>query len=214
MRPLTRVGPQVTFEAALLAESLSADAAGEWLQPSVDRQLVDVNAALCGESFLTCWTFEGFFLLMDFAVCRQVAEFRKRFPTLFTAELLLCFLTAQSVLGEAAPCSEHLSTGRAPEGPRVPPPAGHLVCPEVAAGAEHLPTVRAPVGPLLVVHGELVDSDTAAGGECFSTGGAAEGTLSAVDAQVSAQVGPSGESAAADAAAKGLSAAHSRCLFC
>lgn len=84
--------------------------------------------------------------------------------------------------------------------------------PKVAAGAEHLPAVKAPVGPLLVVHGQLVDTDAAAGGEGPATGGAGEGPLAAVPPQVGAQVAPSGKAAAADAAGKGAAAACCRSL--
>lgn len=117
------------------------------------------------------------------------------------------------MLSEAAPGCQRLAAGQTGERPAVSPPAGRLVRPEVAAGAEHLPAVRTAVGPLLVVHGELVDSDAAPGGESFPTGGTGEGPLSAVDPQVSAQVGPSGEAAAADAAAEGPSAARRRSLL-
>lgn len=213
VRPLTRVRPQVSPEAALLAECLPADAAGERPQSSVDGQLVDVDAAACGESFLTCWTFKRFLLQVDSLVCRQVAVFGELLPALCAPELLACFLTGQSVLSEEAPRRQRLAAGRTCECVAGAPPAGRLVRPEVAAGAEHLPAVRTPVGPLLVVHSELVDSDAAPGGESFPAGGAGEGPLSAVDPQVSAQVGPSGEAAAADAAAEGPSAARRRSLL-
>ncbi len=205
--------PQVSPEAALLAECLPADAAGERLQSSVDGQLVDVDAAARGESFLTRRAFKRFLLQVDSLVCGQVAVFGELLPALCTPELLVCFLTGQSVFSEAAPRRQPLATCQTRECLAGAPPAGHLVRPEVAAGAEHLPAVRTPVGPLLVVHSELVDSDAAPGGESFPTGGAGEGPLSAVDSQVSAQVGPSGEAAAADAAAEGPSAARRRSLL-
>lgn len=213
VRPLTRVRPQVSREAAALAEGLPADAAGERLQSSVDGQLVDVDAAACGETFLTGGTFEGFVLQVDSAVRRQVTVFGELLPALCTPEPVVCLLTGEPVLSEAAPRHQRLATGRTGERLSVAPPAGRQVRPEVAAGAEHLAAVRTPVGPLLAVHGELVDSDAAAGGESLPAGGAGEGTLAAVDTQVSAQVGPSGEAAAADAAAEAPPAARRRRLL-
>ncbi len=169
---------------------------------------MDMDTAARGESFITCQTFKWFVLQVDSLVCRQVTVLGELLPALCTPELVVSFLTGQSMPWEAAPCRQCLTTGRACERPFAMPPAGHLMCPEVAAGAKHLLAVRTPVGPLLVVHGELVDSDAAPGGESFPTGGAGKGPLSAVDPQVSTQVGPSGEAAAADAAAEGLFAAR------
>ena len=208
--PLTCVCPQVSCEAALLAERLPADAAGERPQSSVDGQLVDVDAAACGEAFLTGGTFEGFVLQVDPLVSRQVAVFGELPLTLCTPESVICLLTGQSVPAEAAPRRQRLAAGRTAERLAAVLPAGRLMRPEVAAGAKHLPAVKTPVRPLLVVHAEPMDSDAAAGGESFATGGAAEGPLSAVDPQVSAQVGPSGEAAAADAAAEAPSAVRRR----
>ena len=208
--PLTCVCPQVSCEAALLAERLPADAAGERPQSSVDGQLVDVDAAACGEAFLTGGTFEGFVLQVDPLVSRQVAVFGELPLTLCTPESVICLLTGQSVPAEAAPRRQRLAAGRTAERLAAVLPAGRLMRPEVAAGAKHLPAVKTPVRPLLVVHAEPMDSDAAAGGESFATGGAAEGPLSAVDPQVSAKVGPSGEAAAADAAAEAPSAVRRR----
>lgn len=206
VRPLTCVRPQVSSEAAALAEALPAEAAGERLQSTVDGQLVDVDAAARGEAFLTCGTFEGFVLQVDSLVSRQVAVFGELLPAFCTPEPAARLLTGESVLSEAAPRRQRFATGRTRERLAAGPPAGCLVCPEVAAGAEHLAAVRAAVGPLPAVHGELVHGDAAAGGENLPAGVAGEGTLPAVDPQVSAQVGPSGEAAAADAAAERPSA--------
>lgn len=71
--PLTRVRPQVSAEAAALAEGLLTDAAAERTQASVHGQLVDVHAAACGEAFVTRGTFEGFDLQVDSPVGRQAA---------------------------------------------------------------------------------------------------------------------------------------------
>lgn len=199
VRPLTCVRPQVSSEAALLAERPPADAAGERLQASVDRQLVDVEPAACGEPSLTDRTFKGFVAQVDSAVSRQVTVFGELLPALCTPKLPVCPLTGETVLSEAASRRQRLSAHRTLEREA----AGLLVRPQVAAGAEHLPAVRTPERPLLVVDGPLMDSDAAAGREAFPTDRTGEGPLSAVDPQVSRQVGPSGEAAAADAAAEG-----------
>lgn len=200
---------QVSCEAAPLTERLSADAAGERLQSSVDGQLVGVDAAACGETFPTGRTFKGFVLEVYSLVSRQVTMFRKLLPTLCTAELPVCPLARQSVLSQAASCCQCLTTGQTCERDT----AGCLVRPEVAACAEHLPAVGTPVRSLLLVDSELMDSDAAASGEGFPTDGTSVGPGSAVDPQVSCQVGLSGEAAAADAAAEGLSAARRRSLL-
>ena len=80
----------------------------------------------------------------------------------------------------------------------------------MAARGKQLPAVSAAVAPLAAVDGEQVDGDAAACREAPPTGGTGERTLPAVDAQVSAQVGASGEAAAAEAAAERPSAAARR----
>lgn len=76
---------------------------------------------------------------------------------------------------------------------------------EVAASTERLPTVSAPMWSLLFVDGDLVDGDTAATCEALPADRTGEGPGPSMDPQVSRQVGASGETAAADAAAKSLS---------
>ena len=97
VRPLPRVRPQVSSEAALLAKCLPADAAGEWLQSSVNGQLVDVDTPARGESFLTGRTFKRFVFQVDSPVSRQITVLRELFPALVTPELPLNPLTGQSV---------------------------------------------------------------------------------------------------------------------
>lgn len=155
VRALTCVCPQMSSEAALLAEGCAADTAAERLQASVNGQLVHMDAAAGCESFLACGTYEWFVCQVNPAVCRQVAAPGELLPAVVTFELF-CFLTLQSVLSEAASRGQCLATGRACDWQ-----AECLVLPEVAAGAEHLSAVGTPVRAFSVVHGLLVHSDTA-----------------------------------------------------
>lgn len=79
-------------------------------------------------------------------------------------------------------------------------------------GAECLPAVDTPMRPLFHVDSELMDPHAAAGREAFPADRTGEGSSSAVDPQVSHQVGSSGETAAADAAAERPSLAGLGCL--
>lgn len=157
-----------------------------------------VGTAACGESLVARQTFKRFDLQVNSLVHRQVAVFGELLSALCTPEGPIRFPTGQSVLWEATPRHQRLPTGCAGVGPT----AGCLVRLQAAEGAKPFPTVRTPVESLPGMHGELVDAHAASGSERLPTGGAGVGPLPTVDPQVGAQVGPSGEAAAADAAAE------------